>query len=106
MALHLKRTLPNGVSVEYHRVVRVDCITNVARVIEVASYTSAAKRAEEKAKTAPGEPMDVYMETRFYEAPPSNAGMSCAEAYAYLKTLPEFDGATDEPESDAQEVEG
>lgn len=106
MALHLKRTLPNGVSVEYHRVVRVDCITNVARVIEVASYTSAAKRAEEKAKTAAGEPMDVYMETRFYEAPPSNAGMSCAEAYAYLKTLPEFDGATDEPESDAQEVEG
>lgn len=106
MALHLKRTLPNGVSVEYHRVVRVDCITNVARIIEVASYTSAAKRAEEKAKTAAGEPMDVYMETRFYEAPPSNAGMSCAEAYAYLKTLPEFDGATDEPESDAQEVEG
>lgn len=106
MALHLKRTLPNGVSVEYHRVVRVDCITNVTRVIEVASYTSAAKRAEEKAKTAAGEPMDVYMETRFYEAPPSDAGMSCAEAYAYLKTLPEFDGATDEPESDAQEVEG
>ena len=106
MALHLKRTLPNGVSIEYHRVVRVDCITNVARVIEVASYTSAAKRAEEKAKTAAGEPMDVYMETRFYEAPPSDAGMSCAEAYAYLKTLPEFDGATDEPESDAQEVEG
>lgn len=106
MALHLKRTLPNGVSVEYHRVVRVDCITNVARVIEVASYTSAAKRAEEKAKTAAGEPMDVYIETRFYEAPPSDAGMSCAEAYAYLKTLPEFDGATDEPESDAQEVEG
>lgn len=105
MALHLKRTLPNGVSVEYHRVVRVDCITNVARVIEVASYTSATKRAEEKAKTAAGEPMDVYMETRFYEAPPSDAGMSCAEAYAHLKTLPEFDGATDEPESDAKEVE-
>ena len=105
MALHLKRTLPNGVSVEYHRVVRVDCITNVARVIEVASYTSAAKRAEEKAKTVAGEPMDVYMETRFYEAPPSDAGMSCAEAYEWLKRQPEFDGATDEPESDAQEVE-
>ena len=106
MALSKIVQLGNGVEVVYHRVVRVDCITNVARVIEVASYTSAAKRAEEKAKTAAGEPMDVYMETRFYEAPPSDAGMSCAEAYAYLKTLPEFDGATDEPESDAQEVEG
>ena len=46
MALHLKRTLPNGVSVEYHRVVRVDGMTNVGTTIEVASYTSVEKRAE------------------------------------------------------------
>lgn len=106
MALYLEKTLGNGVTVEYHRVVRVDGMTNVGTTIEVASYTSAEKRAEEKAALSAGEPMDVYTETSFHPAPWSESGMSCAEAYAYLKTLPEFDGATDEPESDAQEVEG
>lgn len=106
MALSLDMTLPNGVEVRYHRVVRVDGMTNVQTTIEVASYTSSTKRAEEKAALETGEPIDVYTDTRFYAAPWSDAGMSCAEAYAYLKTLPEFDGATDEPESDAQEVEG
>lgn len=105
MALSKTVQLGNGVEVVYHRVVRVDCITNVARVIEVASYTSAAKRAEEKAKTAAGEPMDVYMETRFYEAPPSDAGMSCAEAYEWLKRQPDFEGASDVIE-DGQEGGG
>lgn len=105
MALHLKRTLPNGVSVEYHRVVRVDGMTNVGTTIEVASYTSAEKRAEEKAALSAGDPMDVYTETSFHSAPWSDSGMSCAEAYEWLKRQPDFEGASDVME-DGQEGGG
>lgn len=102
MALHLKRTIPNGVQVEYHRVVRVDGMTNVQTTIEVASYTSAEKRAEEKAALSAGEPMDVYTETSFHSAPWSASGMSCAEAYEWLKQQDCFEGASDVME-DGQE---
>lgn len=105
MALHLKRTLPNGVSVEYHRVVRVDGMTNVGTTIEVASYTSAAKRAEEKRALDAGEPMDVWTETSLHAAPWSEAGTSCAEAYEWLKRQPGFEGASDVME-DGQEGGG
>ena len=105
MALHLKRTLANGVSVEYHRVVRVDGMTNVGTTIEVASYTSAAKRAEEKKSLDAGEPMDVYTDTRFYAAPWTESGMSCSEAYEWLKQQQDFEGASDVME-DGQEGGG
>lgn len=95
MALHLKRTLANGVSVEYHRVVRVDGMTNIQTTIEVASYTSSTKRAEEKAALETGEPIDVYTDTRFYAAPWSESGMSTAQAYKWLKTQEEYSSAKD-----------
>lgn len=104
MALYLERTLPNGVTVEYHRVVRVDEMTNVQTTVEVASYTSAGKRAEEKAALETGEPMDVYTSTKLYVAPWSESGMSTADAYAWLKELDEYEGASDVLE-DGQEGE-
>lgn len=103
MGLSMHRTLDNGVQLNYWRVVRVDCVTNGPRIIEVAGYTSKAKRATEKTALAAGEPFDVYVHTQFHEADPSNEGMSCEEAYAYLKTLDEFSEAEDviEEEEDA-----
>lgn len=105
MALYLRKTLGNGVAVEYHRVVRVDGMTNVQTTIEVASYTSAEKRAEEKAALSAGDPMDVYTETSFHAAPWSESGMSCAQAYEWLKQQDEFEGASDVME-DGQEGGG
>ena len=48
MALIKEIELSNGVTVNYHRIVSVNNITNHSSVIEVASYTSKAKREEEK----------------------------------------------------------
>lgn len=104
MALYLQKTLSNGVPVEYHRVVRVDSMTNVQTAIEVASYTSAAKRAEEKSALASGDGMDVFTSTKFHVAPWSEGGMSTAQAYEWLKQH-DYEGASDVLE-DGQEGGG
>ena len=96
MALSKRTALPNGVQVNYHRIVRIDKILNVQNVIEVASYTSRAKREEERVALASEHPaMDVYIETVIYEAP-YDPGMTPQAAYAWLKeNRPEFEGAAD-----------
>lgn len=96
MALSKRTTLPSGVQVNYHRVVRIDKIVNVQNVIEVASYTSRAKREEERAALASEDPsMDVYIETSIYEAP-YDPGMTPQAAYEWLKAnRPEFENASD-----------
>ena len=97
MALAKEIELPSGVTVRYHRVVSLNCITNAANLVEVASYTSAEKRAEERAALESGEPMDVFIETSVFEAHYDQT-MTIESAYAYLKALPEFEGAADVPE--------
>lgn len=94
MALWKEKELPSGVAVRYHRVVSLHCITNVANLIEVASYTSAEKREEEKAAVAAGEAMDVFLETTMYNIA-YDQNMTIEGAYVYLKSLPGFDGAED-----------
>lgn len=119
MALSKRTTLPSGVQVNYHRVVRIDKIVNVQNVIEVASYTSRAKREEERAwyeeearrSSLAGRDaltdeeralldsehagMDVYVETGIYDTP-YDPGMTPEAAYQWLKSnRPEFEGAAD-----------
>lgn len=95
MALSKRTTLPNGVQVNYHRIVKIDKIINVQNVIEVASYTSRAKREEERDALASCAPMDVYIDTGIYGTP-YDPGMTPEAAYGWLKAnRPEFDGATD-----------
>lgn len=94
MGLSKRISLGNGVTVNYHRVVSVNCIVNLQNVVEVASYTSKSKRAEEQAAIAAEEPMDIYMEAAYYEAP-YDQSMTVDSAYEWLKGLPEFEGATD-----------
>lgn len=96
MALSKRVTLPNGVQVNYHRVVGVRMVVNVQNIVEVASYTSRAKREEERAALSSEDPaMDVYIETGIYEAPYDPA-MTPETAYEWLKAnRPEFEGASD-----------
>lgn len=94
MALSKRIALGNGVTVNYHRVVGIRVTTNVQNTIEVASYTSRAKRAEEEAAIETGEPMNVYIDT-VYHTVPYDQEMTVVSAYAHLKTLPEFAGAAD-----------
>lgn len=94
MALLKQIELPSGVAVGYHRIVSLNVITNHVNLIEVASYTSAAKRAEEQAALAANAPMDVFIHTEIHEAP-YDQGMTVESAYEWVKALPAFEGAQD-----------
>lgn len=91
----------NGVQLRYHRIVTLLQHVNVQTIIEVASYTSQAKRNEEKAADAAnmeaGEVVvacDAYTSTSLYNLD-YDPDMTIPKAYAYLKAQPEFEGAED-----------
>jgi hypothetical protein len=92
MALKKAIELANGVVVNYHRVTSLDIITNVQNIIEVSSYTSEAKRLEEKAALENGAPADVFVSTTILSAPYEQTA-TIEQVYEYLKTLPEYEGA-------------
>ena len=94
MALFKELSLVNGVTVRYHRIVSLNCITNVCNLIEVASYTGQNKRDEEKTALAAGEPMNVFIDTTVYAAS-YKQDMTITDAYAFLKALPDFSEAED-----------
>ena len=100
MGLKKHITLPNGVHLNYHRVVSVTVITNQQNIVEVASYTSNAKRQEEQEaydqarETGEWPEMDVFINTQYFNAP-YDQDMTVISAYDWLKTLPEFEGADD-----------
>ena len=97
MALKKKIILDNGITVNYHRIVSLNKITNKANIIEVASYTSEKKRLEEKEyyeSPEEAKSMDVYINTTFINKE-YNENETITEAYNYLKTLEQFAGAED-----------
>ncbi|MEG0324361.1 MAG: hypothetical protein RR619_10220 [Raoultibacter sp.] len=65
MALLKTMELASGLTLNYHRVVSLNVITNVQNTVEIASYPSRAKRDEEIAALAAGELHNVYIETQF-----------------------------------------
>lgn len=84
MALIKEIELDSGVSVRYHRIVSVNTVTNVQDTLEIASYTSQAKREAEKSALASGEPMDVFISTRYVPAPFGSCP-TVTRAYEWLK---------------------
>lgn len=95
MALIKSITLPNGIIVEYHRVVSVDNITNQSSIIEVASYTNKSKRLEEKEALKHNTPMDIFIHTEYLNVS-YDKDLNVDSAYAYLKTLEQFEGYVDD----------
>lgn len=94
MALQKEIILDNGITVNYHRVVSVNNITNHATIIEVGSYTSAEKREEEKEKLANKEPMNIFINTEYLNID-YDKDMNVNNAYEYLKTLAKYSEAQD-----------
>lgn len=84
MALTKEIELDSGVSVRYHRIVSVNTVTNVQDTLEIASYTSQKKREEEQAAISSGEPMDVFIHTRYITAPYGSCP-TVTRAYEWLK---------------------
>lgn len=95
MALRKAIEVGDGVVTNYHRIVSVNTITNVQNTVEVASYTSQAKREEEREAVANGTAMNVYIATR-YEVAEYDQEMTVAGAYEWLKAnIQDFTDAED-----------
>lgn len=95
MALIKSITLDNGITVNYHRVVSVNNITNQASIIEVASYTSKEKRQEEKSALENNQPMNIFIHSEYLNVP-YNSNLNVNSAYAYLKGLEKFENSEDD----------
>lgn len=95
MALIKDIELPSGITVNYHRVVSVNNITNHASIIEVASYTSKAKREEEKSALQNNEKMNVFIDTEYINVE-YDEDLNVNSAYEYLKTIDKYSDAEDD----------
>ena len=98
MALLIEREGPGGVPLGYHRVACITHLVNGSTTIEVAGYVRKAKREEEARALAKGEPMDVLVCGERFELP-YDPRMGPEEAYAWLKSQPGWEGASDDVEA-------
>lgn len=103
MALLKEIELDNGVILNYHRIVTITKITNHSTVLEIAGYTSKAKREQEVQQFNNGEEITVYIDTTFMSVD-YDEKTTIKDWYAYLKTTDKYNGAEDdEHTSDAEE---
>ena len=93
MALKKKIELPNGIHVEYHRIVYVNQITNKCNLIQVASYTSEQKRQEEE-QASDETIVDVFVEKDLLRTE-YDPDMTIESAYDFLKSTDKYSGAED-----------
>lgn len=94
MALYKEIELDNGVTVRYHRIVSLNKITNNCNLVEIASYTSEAKREEEKLAIKDGLEMNVFIETTVINTDYDEKA-TIEEVYEYLKGTEKFKDAED-----------
>lgn len=89
MALYKPVMQNDGVTTSYHRILFLQITTNRQNSIVVKSYTGPKARSGEK-NAIIAEP---YSKSITYETD-YDPQMTIESAYGYLKTLPEFEGAT------------
>lgn len=89
MALNKAIMQANGITTSYHRILFIQVTTNQQNSIAVLSYVDEISRAAEQSGDFTPYRSSVTYETEYSE------NMTIATAYEYLKTLPEFAGATD-----------
>ncbi len=98
MALRKEMAMPNGVVTDYHRVALLSIDVNNQNTVLVHSYVSEDGRQVERDHAAERLVMDEtnrpYVDARYLNCP-YDGEMDVAGAYAWLKSLPEFEGAED-----------
>lgn len=94
MALQKEISQENGIILNYHRISSVNKITNKNTVIEVLSYLSRKEREKEVLALKNNTEMNILIEAKYFEMQ-YNEDTTIEEAYAYLKTLKEFEYAVD-----------
>lgn len=90
MALYKEIKQPDGVTTKYHRILFVQITTNRQNSIAVLSYVDDESRSSELTDTD----ISPYQKSITYETD-YDPDMTITDAYEFLKTLPEFEGATD-----------
>lgn len=90
MALIKDVVQSDGVTTSYHRILLLTKTINRQNSIGVISYINDSARENEKDQIL----AQPYSKSVTYELP-YDESMSVADAYAYLKTLPQFEGAED-----------
>lgn len=101
MGLKKDIVLDNGITLNYHRVVSVNSITNINTTIEVASYINEEKRLEEKQylqnQLEEGHNEEIPVVNNIIESYnielPFDKTMNVDSAYKYLSSLDKFKGA-------------
>ena len=88
MALQKSIIQENGIVTNYHRILFLQSTINSHNSIAVLSYIDQDSRLRESSG------MMSYSSAVTYEKD-YEENMNIEEAYSYLKTLPEFEGATD-----------
>ena len=101
MGLKKNVVLPNGISLNYHRIVSVHISTNVQNDIHIQSYISKKYRDDEKsaieAAQAAGEwrePLEIFVHSSFISAPYDQT-MTIQSAYEWLKENAGYEDADD-----------
>lgn len=91
MALNKEIDKENGVVTTYHRITKISKITNNCNIIYISSYIS--KDTREKEKESEGS-INTVIDSACYTKD-YNEEEDIKSVYEYLKTLPDFEGATD-----------
>lgn len=101
MALRKKMTADNGIVTEYHRIAMLKIEVNQRNIALVHSYLSEDGRQIEKDYEAgkyrhleEGLMKFPYVDAEYIDIK-YDGEMTIAKAYEYLKSLPQFAGATD-----------
>lgn len=90
MALFKSIRQPDGVTTSYHRISSVTTTVNKQNFIAVFSYVDEEARKCENSD----ESMQPYVKSITYGTA-YDENMTVMDAYNYLKTLPQFEGAAD-----------
>ena len=94
MALSKTIELDSGVILNYHRIVTITKITNHSTVLEIAGYTSKAKREQEVEQFKNGDEITVYIDTNFMSVNYDEES-TIKDWYDYLKTTDKYLNAED-----------
>lgn len=94
MALKKPVLMGNGLTLGYHRIAMVKIDTNQQVSVLRYSYVNEDARRLEGTLDENGETYNPYIDYEYLSLPYSD-DMNVTNAYAYLKTLPMFEGAED-----------
>lgn len=94
MALLKTIELDSGIVLNYHRIVTITKVTNHSVILEIAGYTSQAKREQEVQQLSNNQEVTVYRDTTFMSVDYDEKS-TIVDWYDYLKTTDKYGGATD-----------